>query len=78
MSFALERTGRLTEASVETSGGSDLLDEAAITTLRLAEPFPPFPDGVDQERVTITARFVYERGLAKGTATLPAVEESKK
>ncbi len=78
VSFALERTGRLTEASVETSGGSDLLDEAAITTLRLAEPFPPFPDGVDQERVTITARFVYERGLAKGTITLPAVEESKK
>jgi TonB family protein len=77
--FTLERTGRLAEASVETSAGSDLLDNAALTTLRLAEPFPPFPDRVDQERVTITARFVYEQSLAKGpTIPLSSVKESKR
>ncbi|MFQ5893557.1 MAG: TonB family protein [Nitrospinota bacterium] len=69
VTFTLERTGRLAEASVETSAGSAILDEAALTTLRLAEPFEPFPEGVSQEQVTITARFVYERDLADGGGT---------
>ncbi|MFQ6671974.1 MAG: TonB family protein, partial [Candidatus Tectimicrobiota bacterium] len=69
VTFTLERTGRLAAAAVETSAGSAILDEAALTTLRLAEPFEPFPEGVSQEQVTITARFVYERDLAEGVAT---------
>lgn len=69
VTFTLERTGRLAEAAVETPAESPLLDEAALTTLRLAEPFEPFPDGVAQERVTITARFIYEQSLSEGPSS---------
>ena len=67
VTFTLERTGSLAEAAVETSSEAPLLDEAALRTLRLAEPFEPFPNGVAQERVTITARFVYEKSLSEDT-----------
>lgn len=67
VTFTLERTGRLADASVESSDGSTtILGEAALTTLRLADPFNPFPDGMPHERVTITARFVYDKDLAGG------------
>jgi periplasmic protein TonB len=36
-------SGRLREASVRRSSGSGALDEAALTILRLASPFDPFP-----------------------------------
>lgn len=66
LAFTLDRSGRLTDASLETPSGSSVLDEAALTTLRLAEPFAPFPDGVSQGKLTIVARFVYEQDLAGG------------
>ena len=71
VTFTLERTGRLADASVESSDGSTLLGEAALTTLRLADPFNPFPDGMPHERVTITARFVYDKVLAEVPVTSP-------
>ncbi len=45
VTFTVGRTGRLVGASVATSGSSPTLDEAALTTLRLAEPFEPLPEG---------------------------------
>jgi TonB family protein len=70
VAFTLERSGRLADASVEESSGPPVLDQAALTTLRLAEPFGPFPDGVGQDLVTIVARFVYDRDLAEGPSGL--------
>lgn len=58
--FTVERSGRLKDASVETTSGSPVLDLAALTTLRLAEPFEPFPGGVSRDEITIVVRFIYE------------------
>lgn len=65
VAFTLESSGRLRKASVESTSGPKALEKAALSTLRLAEPFEPFPDGVDQDLLTIVARFVYDQDLAE-------------
>ena len=56
--FTVERSGRVTEASVAASSGSAALDAAALTLLRRAA-LPPFPSGMTQARITITSPVRY-------------------
>ncbi len=44
MSVRLNSAGNILEYEITHSSGSSLLDEAAKRILRLAEPFPPFPE----------------------------------
>ncbi|MEZ2146275.1 TonB family protein [Bradyrhizobium sp. DN5] len=45
LSFRISRWGLLAASSVKTSSGSAMLDEAALNTLKQAQPFPPLPPG---------------------------------
>ena len=42
----IRRDGTLRNAQIETSSGSDLLDQAALNSARSSAPVPPFPQGI--------------------------------
>ncbi|MGN1072051.1 MAG: TonB family protein [Bradymonadia bacterium] len=42
----IRRDGTLLNAQIETSSGSDLLDQAALNSARSSAPVPPFPQGI--------------------------------
>jgi protein TonB len=67
--------GRLREAKVRTSSGYGALDQAALTILRLASPFNPFPAELAAEYSRL--RFAYQWDFVAGnltSATAPAAE----
>ncbi|MBD8889925.1 energy transducer TonB [Roseibium litorale] len=43
VSFTVKQSGQLSNVSVIRSSGSDILDKAALETVRRASPFPPIP-----------------------------------
>jgi protein TonB len=59
--FIVRRSGEMVEAGIETSSGSMLLDNAALTTIRRGA-YPVFPDeawpGKAQQRFTVELNFV--------------------
>lgn len=67
--------GRLREANVQRSSGYGALDQAALTILRLASPFNPFPAELAAEYSRL--RFAYQWDFVSGnlaSATVPAGE----
>lgn len=65
----LRKDGSLKEVLVVHSSGSTLLDDAAIRIVRLAAPYPPFPEemsrNVDELEIIRTWSF-QQRGLTSG------------
>lgn len=65
----LRKNGSLKEVLVVQSSGSVLLDDAAIRIVRLAAPYPPFPEemsrNVDELEIIRTWSF-QQRGLTSG------------
>ena len=65
----LRKDGSLKEVLVVESSGSTLLDDAAIRIVRLAAPYPPFPEemsrNVDELEIIRTWSF-QQRGLTSG------------
>jgi protein TonB len=65
----LRKDGSLKEVLVVQSSGSALLDDAAIRIVRLAAPYPPFPEemsrNVDELEIIRTWSF-QQRGLTSG------------
>ena len=68
------RNGRLREASVRRSSGSGALDEAALTILKLASPFEPFP--ADLATGYSQLRFAYQWDFVAGALHSGAVTVS--
>ena len=66
--------GRLREAQVRRSSGYGALDQAALTILRLASPFNPFPAELANEYSRL--RFAYQWDFVAGTLTSAAVPGS--
>jgi protein TonB len=67
-------SGRLREASVRRSSGSGALDEAALTILKLASPFDPFP--ADLAAGYSQLRFAYQWDFVAGALHSGAVTVS--
>jgi periplasmic protein TonB len=67
-------SGRLREASVRRSSGSGALDEAALTILKLASPFEPFP--ADLAAGYSQLRFAYQWDFVAGALHSGAVTVS--
>jgi len=69
MLVSLRKDGSIKEISILESSGSRLLDDAAIRIVRLAAPFPPFPEAmkknVDELEIIRTWSF-QRRGLRSG------------
>jgi protein TonB len=57
VAFSVDRGGRITSARLVRSSGSALLDQAAVATVRRANPVPPPPAGVPGGNFTIPLHF---------------------
>jgi protein TonB len=66
--------GRLREATVRRSSGSGALDQAALTILKLASPFEPFPADVAASYSQL--RFAYQWDFVAGALQSGAVTVS--
>jgi periplasmic protein TonB len=66
--------GRLRQAKVRRSSGHGALDEAALTILRLASPFDPFPTQMATDYARL--RFAYQWDFVSGTVQAGAVTSS--
>ena len=60
--FTIARTGDVERVALLRSSGHSLLDEAAISAVRKASPFPPIPMRLDLDRLNILATFEYILG----------------
>lgn len=57
--FTLANSGRLLRVELDTSSGQAILDQAALTAVRQAVPYPAFPDHIKLKRLNIRAVFDY-------------------
>jgi protein TonB len=57
VAFSVDRSGRVMTARLVRSSGSSLLDQAAVETVRRANPVPPPPAGVPGGSFTIPLHF---------------------
>jgi protein TonB len=61
VSFVLDSRGILLEKEIAAGSGHAILDEAALTAVADASPFPPFPDGLGRETLLLRLPINYER-----------------
>lgn len=59
VNFKINRDGSVSDISLERSSGYPMLDDAAMTAVRLATPFPPFPENFSIEDISIKGQFTY-------------------
>ncbi|MBW2623151.1 MAG: energy transducer TonB, partial [Deltaproteobacteria bacterium] len=57
--FTLGSDGQLLRVDLDTASGQASLDQAAMTAVRRAAPYPPFPDHIKLKRLNIRAVFDY-------------------
>ena len=57
--ITIANDGRLLDIKVESSSGRPILDSAALEAVRGADPFPPFPEHIQVQRLNIRASFDY-------------------
>lgn len=58
--FTIKRDGTVTDIKLVKSSNYPVLDDAAVTALRLAAPFPSFPDDFAVEEITVKGQFIYD------------------
>ncbi|MBI4949752.1 MAG: energy transducer TonB [Deltaproteobacteria bacterium] len=59
LDFSINKDGTLRDVKLVKSSNYPALDDAAVTALRLASPFPPFPDDFGIEEINIKGSFEY-------------------
>ncbi len=60
INFTIKEDGTLGEIKTADSSGYPVLDDSARTALKLAAPFPPFPENFDIKQIKINAHFEYK------------------
>jgi len=58
--FKLDKNGNLIKCNIGRSSGHEILDTHAIKAIRLASPFPPFPENIMVQLLNINASFTYQ------------------
>ncbi len=58
--FRVEKSGRITGSSVESSSGSFLFDQAALRAVLQASPLPPLPGDFNEDYLGVHFSFAYE------------------
>jgi protein TonB len=59
LEMTLKRDGSVERVRVVQSSGYPLLDNEAVTTIRMCSPFNPIPDQLDTDRLVVEGTFVY-------------------
>ncbi|HET7413514.1 MAG TPA: energy transducer TonB [Pararhizobium sp.] len=57
--FTIDASGKVGEVHVVTTSGSDILDQAAIETVKRAAPFPPIPSAADRHEWPFTVTLAF-------------------
>jgi periplasmic protein TonB len=58
--FHIAKDGRLEYIELRRSSGTAILDDAALTAVKLAQPFPPVPDDIAKRTLAINGQFRYQ------------------
>ena len=58
--FTINRAGGLEDVSLVNSAGRKILDDEALTAIKAAAPYSPFPANLDKKKLHIVASFVYQ------------------
>src|SRR5216684_2041468 len=58
--FHIAKDGRLEYIELRDSSGTRILDDAALTAVKLAQPFPPVPDDIAKHTLAINGQFRYQ------------------
>ena len=58
--FRIAKDGRLDFIELRRSSGVTVLDDAALTAVKLAQPFPPVPDDIARRTLSINSTFRYQ------------------
>ena len=58
--FHIAKDGRLEYIELLDSSGTRILDDAALTAVKLAQPFPPVPDDIAKRTLAINGQFRYQ------------------
>lgn len=66
--FSIDRTGALQDWSVTKTSGSDVLDDEVGRMVRRAAPFPPLPDEMGKDRLTLAIPIEFSLTKDKKTA----------
>ena len=59
ISFSIDRNGNLLASSIKDSSGHSRLDQSALATLARAAPFPPIPEFIDSDTLSIAVPIEY-------------------
>jgi TonB family protein len=57
--FRIAKDGRLESVQVRRSSGATILDDYSLRAVQTAAPFPPVPDDVTKETLTVESTFRY-------------------
>jgi len=63
VAFRIDSFGNLISCEINKASGYKILDDYALEAIRLANPFPPFPDSLDLQFLNINASFSYQLSL---------------
>jgi periplasmic protein TonB len=58
--FHIAKDGRLEFIALRNSSGVAILDDYAMTAVKLAQPFPPVPDEIAKQSLAINGQFKYQ------------------
>ena len=59
ITFVINRTGHIVSAKVEKSSGDAVLDKAALTVVRRADPMPPPPSVLTDQQLNLRQFFTF-------------------
>jgi protein TonB len=60
LEFHIAKDGRLAFLELRNSSGAEILDRFAMNAVRLAQPFPPVPDDIAKQALSINGLFKYQ------------------
>ncbi|HMK33843.1 MAG TPA: TonB family protein [Desulfomonilaceae bacterium] len=58
INYVVKRSGAVERIELVKGSGNLEMDRTLLEAIRSAEPFPPFPDGVDASKIMIRANFI--------------------
>ena len=58
--FKVQKDGSLSAVSIKESSGDEMFDQQAIRAVKLSDPFPPLPEGYDENSLGVFFEFSFK------------------